>query len=507
MKLTDRILLSFLKKQFTVKMEQHIGTTERLRGPFMYEKGEVPEKGWVSIAADTSKVEWDSHFAGTFFVFTKGETMPEHLSGVILEGESTIGRVLNAVQRCFEYYEKWEEKLQKILTDQGNVQDLLQASLGIFMNPIMVISEDFIMHSLASSTPLPKEYHIFDGGKDQMEYVNAFMQNEAFQEGSRSDAPYWLPEYLTGYRCVCLNMRKENRQSYRLEVMEYKNLLGEECEDLLTILEPYVYRLLYHKTADPHRKNESLPRIFLQILSNRALDYVEASQRLSSLGWLRSHDYLCLVYKITYLDQKNYTANAICNYMEEHFPSCCSFSYREDIVTFFNLSLLRMDEEEVSANLKQFIRDSYLKAGYSRVMQGHLNLRRQYVQATLAVDVGSRKRPYMWIHHFNQIAFTYILEQITRKLPGDMLCHEKLLLLKEMDDRNKTEYVKTLRTYLNLHQNAVQSAKELYIHRSTFLYRLEKIKGILESELDDTEELLYLQLSMYLLDREEEKTS
>ena len=98
---------------------------------------------------------------------------------------------------------------------------------------------------------------------------------------------------------------------------------------------------------------------------------------------------------------------------------------------------------------------------------------------------------------------TYILEQITRKLPGSMLCHEKLLILRKMDQEHGTEYMKTLRTYLDQQQNAVRTARELYIHRSTFLYRLEKIKEVLESDLDDTEELLYLNLSFRLLEREE----
>ncbi|MFR3031599.1 MAG: helix-turn-helix domain-containing protein [Blautia sp.] len=48
-----------------------------------------------------------------------------------------------------------------------------------------------------------------------------------------------------------------------------------------------------------------------------------------------------------------------------------------------------------------------------------------------------------------------------------------------------TDYFHTLKVYLDHHMNAVQTAKELYIHRSTFLYRLDKIKQALCSDLDD----------------------
>lgn len=60
--------------------------------------------------------------------------------------------------------------------------------------------------------------------------------------------------------------------------------------------------------------------------------------------------------------------------------------------------------------------------------------------------------------------------------------------------------MKTLRVYLDHNLNTVQSAKALFIHRSTFLYRLERIKAILETDLEDPEELFYLNLSFRLLD-------
>ena len=134
-----------------------------------------------------------------------------------------------------------------------------------------------------------------------------------------------------------------------------------------------------------------------------------------------------------------------------------------------------------------------------------MNLRRQYVQAKTALDVGSRKKPYLWIHDFDQVVLPYMLEQMTRRLPGNMLCHEGLLKLQEQDKKNSTEYMQTLKVYLEQHLSATQSAKELFIHRSTFLYRIEKIKEILQSELLDPDEIFYLELSFRLLEQEEEK--
>ena len=114
--------------------------------------------------------------------------------------------------------------------------------------------------------------------------------------------------------------------------------------------------------------------------------------------------------------------------------------------------------------------------------------------------------PQLWIHHFDQIAVPYILRQATRILPGNMLCYEKLLDLAHSDKMQNTEYIKTLRTYLEHNLNTVQSAKALFIHRSTFLYRMERIRSILETDLEDADEIFYLNLSLRLLDMDESQS-
>ena len=91
------------------------------------------------------------------------------------------------------------------------------------------------------------------------------------------------------------------------------------------------------------------------------------------------------------------------------------------------------------------------------------------------------------------------------RLPGDMLCHEGLLKLRQMDEKEPHR----IRSHPeNLSGAALKrhpGCKHMFIHRSTFLYRIERIREILQSELTDPEELFYLELSLRLLEQEDEK--
>ena len=73
----------------------------------------------------------------------------------------------------------------------------------------------------------------------------------------------------------------------------------------------------------------------------------------------------------------------------------------------------------------------------------------------------------IWCYRFNDYLLEYLLKRAEEEIPPQLLCSEKLLLLKKYDDKNKTDLYNTVKVYLELERNILQTAKELYIHRST----------------------------------------
>lgn len=427
----------------------------------------------------------------------------DSISYITLNSSDSPVHIFNILQGIFDEYDLWEQSLSQALLNGNSIQQILSLAYPLLGCPLCLLSRGFSMIAFVGQDLLPKEQQIFDDPDRTIEYINAMKQNDFYNKSQNFDAPYIFPDKLTGIRSWNVNIQQLGHTTHRLMMLEYPRSFTESDAYLLNILASYIRYLLYHDNDVQLSGENSMHSIFLSILSDSTTDYIETSQHLSLLGWTSSHSYMALVMRITFFDQQNMTTNAICSYVEELFPDSCCLPYKKDIVAFFNLTLLDMDEETVSEKLTVFIRDSFFKAGYSRSMHGHMNLRRQYIQACVALDVGCRHKPHIWIHHFNQIVLYYLLEQASRQLPAYMLCHEALLHLKAIDDTQNTNYLETLRTYLNNHLNAVQSAKDLFIHRSTFLYRLEKIKSILETDFDDPDEILYLLLSYRLLDLEE----
>lgn len=417
---------------------------------------------------------------------------------------SEMIEILNDLQQVFDRCEEWEEKLHRLMVENAGMERLLKVTSEFLQNPLEVVGLDFSPVAEAGMEDIPEKARIYNGNCINMEEINAFWQNEEFRAMEDIQEAVIFPAYINGLRSINRNLYVEGKTAHRLVMTECRTKISEGDICILEVLAEKLEFMLAHNTEETETRS-GLEQIFLRLLSEKTADYIQVSQHLSGAGWSGNHEYLCLILQTTYVNHKNLSTNAICRFLKQHFQDSVSILYKEEIVTFFNLTKLNMTQEEVRTRLVYFIRDSYLKAGYSRTMEGHMNLRRQYVQAKTALDVGSRKKPYLWIHDFDQVVLPYMLEQMTRRLPGNMLCHEGLLKLQEQDKKNSTEYMQTLKVYLEQHLSATQSAKELFIHRSTFLYRIEKIKEILQSELLDPDEIFYLELSFRLLEQEEEK--
>lgn len=423
---------------------------------------------------------------------------------VALENLEEIAEFMNDMQEIFDTADGWEKKIHDLMLEHAGMERLLQVTSEFLQNPLTVIGLDFTFVAEAGSKYLPPRARLYTDEGLNVEYVNALLQNETYREMADTHETVMFPAYISGCRSMNRNLFVDEKATHRLILTECRVEITQGVICVLDILSEKLEFLLAHEEeeTDPDRDIE---QIFVRVLSDRTADYMQISRELSELGWGGNHEYMCLILQITYLNQQNLSTKAICRYIKKKLGDSVSFLYQDEIVVFFDLTRLGMNQEEVAGKLVYFIRDTYLKAGYSRVMTGHMNLRRQYVQAKTALDVGSRKKPYLWIHYFSQVAMTYILEQATRRLPGTMICHEGLLELKKHDEENQTQYMETLRVYLEQHLSATQAARELFIHRSTFLYRLDRIREILQSDLDDPEEVFYLELSFRLLEQEEEK--
>lgn len=101
---------------------------------------------------------------------------------------------------------------------------------------------------------------------------------------------------------------------------------------------------------------------------------------------------------------------------------------------------------------------------------------------------------------YDELGSYVILNELNQIDETKLFVKSQLGKLWDASIDSSMDLFETLRVYLNNHCSVKASADELFLHRSTMNYRLEKIKEILEIELDDNKHQFNLLLAYHLFD-------
>ncbi len=511
MKLSARLLVWYLHRRYPQARSAGLTGEPDLRCVCLWSRDTPPEPGAAVVVHDSAFTLPDGELAGQLFLWIGGPAAA--LEGgrpnvCLLPENIPAGEAAACLQRVFTRYEEWNQSLFESRLDGGSAQELLELTGAVIPNPMVLVGRDF---SVLAAKGFPPEDPRSDAGTGA---PGTGLGAAGLVEALRREAEYGEDGFQAGVLyspggdgvppSLCLNIRGEGQAVCRLLVAGGEIPLDGTFGFVLERLS----RLLAHALAAGGPVGgdgpPSLRKTFTWLLTDPSADYVEVSQRLSAAGWLSAHYYLCAVLRMDAPEDGSRALSTLCGYLEEHVPASCAVEHRGHAVLYVNLALCGVEEGALYQKLAVLIRDSQLRAGYSRKMLGHFNFQRQYVQALTALRMGGDAHPSRWIHHFNDIALPYLLEQAIRKLPAYMVCHERLLALKYQSENGQTQLYRTLRCYLDNNQSVARTAQELFIHRSTLLYRLERIRDVLRSDLSDPEERLYLLLSFRLIELESE---
>ena len=504
MKLSPQIILNALKQRFSIEIPRAAGTSLSLGRPVFLTDPASPAPGRVSLCRTRPNLSAAESWKFPFLILYQGpeEETEEIPSDKMLKLPSSCGlpEVFNLLQELFDRYDAWDEKLNTLTRQDSNIQELLDASFPIFGNPLLLRAADFSLLACSSMIDADLKLSHLTDPETSFETLSICKLDPLYMNAGTYRKPFYLPEYLSGSKELCVNLFQHGNYSHRLILSEELTPLAEELPPLLEHLAGYVQTALSHSDQGNLSSGYSLEHLLADIISKKQTNYSLIDSRLSEFGWYSSHSYCCMSLKVTSLDQQNLTTRYLCSHFEKTVPGSCAFPYGEELVIFVNLTRYDGTVDQMVNRITFFLRDNFLKTGVSSPIQGTMELQHCYTQSRIALETGSKYQTYRWIHKFEDISLYYLLECCTRELPTYMVCSPKILALKSYDIQHHSEYCKTLETYLDTHLNAVQASQRLFIHRSTFLYRLDRIRELINIDFDDSRQLFYLMLSFRLLE-------
>lgn len=424
--------------------------------------------------------------------------------------DAQLPELINAVNRIFLQFAGLENRLLEAAAVKHSMQALVDIMGPYFPNQLSICTLDF---RVVGQTPGPDRI-LHDSGFPQPdssgqlppEVVSYFKNEPQFTKIRNIREPFFYEPSIYAYRVHFINVFYCGEPVCRVTHPDPSGRPRSYDAGLLIFFARYVQMIYELAGGDAaSTPKDGLREALIGLLSGDGPDGEQLQEAFDRRSWPAGGPFVCACLLPGELDVYNRTISYYCRTLSARSRGVCVFEFEELIACVADLSAPGGADFSFSSWNAEYLRDNYFLAGMSNEFSDLSQLRSYWMQAKIALRVGRTTEPTLWKHSFSESVLPYLIGRLPGELDAEHLCAPELLLLRDYDGKNNTAYFATLKNYLACGMNAVQTARELYIHRATMMYRLERIRALTGLDLGSEKTRLYLALSFALLEPPPEK--
>jgi PucR family transcriptional regulator, purine catabolism regulatory protein len=149
-------------------------------------------------------------------------------------------------------------------------------------------------------------------------------------------------------------------------------------------------------------------------------------------------------------------------------------------------------------NINSTCKGLVYRIGVSNVCTDFLAIGKSCLLAQDVLRISAKLPTSEGVFYFNDLISYHLLDSTLDKVRLRNFFDSTLGSLRDYDKLNKAELMSTLESYYLANGNVSIASKAMFIHRNTFIYRIEKIKQILHNDLKDAEYNFNCQLALHI---------
>lgn len=437
------------------------------------------------------------------------------------EESITPVNLVNCVTKSFRRYNRWEEELLSAIEEPAPLDKLGERSVALIENPIIAQSTSY--EPFFYAVPVPKvsdstiypvyldevygshlaEGHLAVPGKAAM----AFNQNQEFADLEKEHEPTlftgapWsdLSEHRLSFQSLLFNCRVRGAPVARVIVDEVAHPLRDKDYVLIQVIGSCLLKILEQSRMGDTDQNIRFAEICRDLILGNPVSDERMAPLMGNLGWNVSDSYLCAVFSEQNANRSFRAIAQVALAASARSGHRRHFLFKEHAIVIANLTKGSADREKVIEEMLHRIDGMDAIASFSASFAGFEKLGVFYRQAAAVERLGLAHAPERCAYRYEDYATPYLIEICARSPLGETIIPDSLKKLIASDKAKKTDDVALLRAYLDNDRNVARTIRELFMHRNTFLYRLEKIKATLGVDLNDPDTRLALQVALRIL--------
>lgn len=496
MDITLGIICLFLEKQYHITKNNLTGEDPSVKN-FQMWNGEEPEEDLLYIIKNEQLAEFLQKEGQLCIRIQYSECGALQGCHQIIVRESIEQyELINALQNIFYRFYGWQLNIQRLFYTHADFGEILNTIECTYDLVVALVDKNLQYMAFSKSYCF---YNTWVGNEKTMplETVHDMMDDEKFRTAIQHDHAFLY--YNIGQRTYvyCYNIKNKGEYEGRLLIQSKTGgrfpgglALGEYVGK--SMAETFTYNSQEQVLYDFYD-------IIKELLQGLSKSPEEINQKLEVRKWKREHQYQ--VYRFQFMEESaSVTRRYYQSKIENIFHDCCVLSDGQGICCIWNLSATSEKNRDVRPELSVFLRDNLCQAGISQRFCDISFLRSFDLEAQYALALGLRSGDTSWYYPFETMILPFIWNQAVRELPREQLYHPGILILKEYDEREHTELTTTAKEYMKRRYNVTETAKALFVHRTTLIFRLQRIEKLTGIRWERWEERLWIGITFELME-------
>lgn len=449
------------------------------------------------FSADT-EVEENCVYVGRIsdlFMQGSDNVICTHRNDIIILPTDEMDEVMNAILNAFEYYQDWNVRMLEAISANSRPSDILAIAQEIIREPMYLLDSN--QYAIAMSDGYPR------GSVN--EFWDQMLENGSADVTFLNKLNQVYPQHMSIRGLYCFQLPFLPNRSYNYNMFLEKNWIG-----LSSILE--LHGQLPQHTID----------LFHIFCRNMELWFISHSQEQRSLmidSQFRevlmsegavSENFVrqCRIH-FQHLSREQYIMvlmappehALLTGHMSKElnltFPEILAIIYQNHICVLLNPK--EGEKDRLIQEMLPLLRRNGFYGGLSSAFEHPEQIHRCYEEAVYAAQQMEAEPGQ--IRSFQDYALHWILQQM-KDSPGINPVHPAVIRLLEYDKKHRTEFARTLHVYLKKERSQSRTAAALNLHRNSLTYRLQRLKELLDCDLEVDDVRLHVLLSFEIMQNE-----
>lgn len=368
------------------------------------------------------------------------------------------------------------------------VSQLISRLYHIFGNPIILMDEAYNVIAMDSGKRRvnnPLWYELEKIRAFSPEIIKYTRENGITAAATSENTVLYLDnlKYINSPSILSEIWSEDGNMLGRICVLSSHRQLNNEDSECLLAVANYLSLHMGKTLAKPDY--HELKELLLELLNGRQYSDSEISIRLNELGWGSCSYYQLCLMEFPNISHQSYYILQQLRYIDPHVVGLLK---DEQLCLLFS-SNNPAEFPVLFKKVELFLQHNDLSCGVSPIFSSLSSLSEAAENAQNVLRIGSSIEPKN-LYHYKDYLIYLSLSHLNRSDLYSLCSSGSYFRLRQYDQSERTPYCATLLAFLQSGCSFQAAAEKLFIHKSTLVYRVEKIQKLFDIDCRSMDDLL-----------------